>query len=353
MTPHPDDWIRHVSSDVPTRAELDAAGALLHAEIEQWRADTAKDAEQRAAAEAAVGVVVTGSEAIGEYLDEIRLDRPPAIYTGWHDLDEHLGRPITAGELVLIVARPGVGKTWALQAWIEKTLQSDPEAAASLLEMEMLPWHMGERLAAHALGASPPEVGRIARASQITLEQIVQAAPSVERLAIHPRSLTVPQLPAAIAAAEKRLGRRPTILAVDYMGLLAWDGHASATTYQRASDNARALKEIARSENLVILAAAQLSRAAGTGSQKPSLDAIRDSGVIEEAADRILGMWRDAVIEDENTKPNPEGELNVTVLKNRHGRSSGRDFPLRFDEALRLVEPGLEKQDSFPFEDRG
>jgi replicative DNA helicase len=353
MTPHPDDWLRHVTPEVPTRAELDAAGAVLHAEIEVWRAEQARAAQAQLAEAAALGAIVTGSEAIAEYLDEIRADRAPAIYTGWRDVDEQLGRPITAGELVLIVARPGVGKTWALQAWIEKTLQSDPAAAASLLEMEMLPWHMGERLAAHALGSSPSEVGRIARASKITVEQIVEAQPSVERLAIHPRSLTVMQLPQAIAAAEARLGRRPTILAVDYMGLLGWSGHASASTYQRASDNARALKEIARSEGVVILAAAQLSRAAGTGSQKPSLDAIRDSGVIEEAADRILGMWREAAIEDADKPAKPEGELNITVMKNRHGRSSGKDFPLRFDEALRLVEPGLEVQETFPWDDRG
>jgi len=133
------------------------------------------------------------------------------------------------------------------------------------------------------------------------------------------------------------------------MGLLAWDGSPGASTYQRASDNARQLKEIAREQNVVILAASQLSRAAGTGSSKPGLDALRDSGVLEEAADRILGMWRDSPIQEEGAEEQSEGDILVSVLKNRHGRASGKDFPLRFDEAMRLVEAGAEEQEEFPF----
>lgn len=341
---HPDDWLRHVTHEPLDYEQLDRAGARLAAEIEQWNTE----AVAQQALQAAPRRVVTGVEAVGMYLEEVRLDRAPAIYTGWHDLDQHLGRPITVGELVVIAARPGVGKTWALQAWIEKTLSSDPEAAAAMLEMEMLPWHMGERLTAHALGVSPKDATLRAR-GDLTVEDVVHGMPALERLSIHPRSLTVGQLPEALKAATERLGRRPTILAVDYMGLLGWDGSPGATTYQRASDNARRLKDVALDEGVCILAASQLSRAAGTGSTRPSLDALRDSGVIEEASDRILGLWRDQVIEDENTPAGAEGDLMVCVLKNRHGRASGQDFPLRFDEAMRLVEPGLEEQETFPF----
>lgn len=345
MSPSPDAWLRHVTSEIPSRAELDAASAALREEIDGWN----REAEARLKVAAVARHAVTGIEAVGLYLEEMRLDRPPAIYTGWRDLDEHLGRPITAGELVVLAARPGVGKTWALQAWIEKTLSSDPSAAAALLEMEMMPWNMGERLTAHALGLSPRDATARAR-KDLTVEEVEKAQPLLARLSIHPRSLTVGQLPEALDAATERLGMRPTILAVDYMGLLAWDGGAGATTYQRASDNVRRLKDVARDENVVILAASQLSRAAGTGSSRPSLDALRDSGVIEEASDRILGMWRDQPIEDEDTKPDsPDGDLLVCILKNRHGRSSGQDFPLRFDEAMRLVEPGAEVQEEFPF----
>lgn len=346
---HPDAWLRHVIPELPPWAELDATGEALALEIDGWRREAEQTSEERLKVAAAARQVVTGPEAVELYLEEVRTDRPPAIYTGWHDLDEHIGRPITAGELVLIAARPGVGKTWALQAWIERTLASDQAAAAALLEMEMMPWNMGERLTAHALGLSPRDATARAK-KDLTLEEVMTAQPLLSRLSIHPRSLTVNQLPEALDAATERLGQRPTILAVDYMGLLAWDGGTGATTYQRASDNARRLKDIARDENVVILAASQLSRAAGTGSTRPTLDAIRDSGVIEEASDRVFGMWRDQPIEDENSPSGgEEGELMVCVLKNRHGRSSGRDFPLRFDDAMRLVEPGLEEQEAFPF----
>lgn len=343
---HPDSWLRHVPGvEMPTLAELDAGGARLLEEIEEWRREDAA----RASKAADVLRVVTGAEAVELYIEEMRADRPPAIYTGWHDVDEHLGRPITFGELVVISARPNVGKTWALQAWIEKTLNSDPAAAAALLEMEMMPWNIGERLATHALGISPRDTTARARLD-LTVEEVMQAQPSIARLSVHPRSLTVAELPAALEASEQRLGIRPTILAIDYMGLLSWAGSPGASTYQRASDNVRALKDTALEQGVVILCACQLSRAAGTGSSRPALSDMRDSGVIEEAADRILGLWREQPIEDEAAKTEPaDGELNVCILKNRHGRSTSKDFPLRFDAAMRLVEPGLEEQEAFPF----
>lgn len=346
MIEHRDDWLKAYVPELPSFAELDAGGAALAAEIEQWNTDAIAQRQQALDRAAAPRRLVTGLEAVELYMQEIRLDRPPAIYTGWHDLDAHLGRPITAGELIVLAARPGVGKTWAIQAWIEKTLASDVNAAAALLEMEMLAWHLGERLTAHALNLSPKDAGARARAD-LTLEEVEHGMPALSRISIHPRQLSVAELPAALEAAHERLGIRPTILAIDYMGLLGWDGSPGATTYQRASDNARRLKDVALEQNVVILAASQLSRAAGTGTSKPTLDALRDSGVIEEASDRILGLWRDEPIEDENGAG--DGELNVCVLKNRHGRSSGQDFPLRFDASMRLVEPGAEVQEEFPF----
>jgi replicative DNA helicase len=92
----------------------------------------------------------------------------------------------------------------------------------------------------------------------------------------------------------------------------------------------------------------QLSRAAGVGASKPSLDQMRDSGVLEEAADRVLGLWRDTEIEDETPAEKRRGDVGLVVLKNRFGQSDG-EVGLRFDDALRLVERGNEVQDEFPF----
>lgn len=334
-------WWSDLVDDPPGRDEIDAAAAQLYADIDTWNAEAAAT-RQRPDAH------VSARTAVERYLADAIADHPPAVHTPWHDLDLHLGRPIRRSELVLIASRPGVGKTWALLELIERTLRRDEAAGALIFELEMLAEHLGERIAGHALGLSPSELGRSAKKGAVTIDDVMGKAPSYDRFEIHEQGVTVRDLPKAIESVEKARGYRPTIIAVDYVGLLEWDGAAGAKSYERVSDNARRLKDVARSEGVAILAAVQLSRAAGVGNTKPSLDQMRDSGVLEEAADRVLGLWRDVEIEDETPAEKRRGELGLVVLKNRFGQSDG-EVQLRFDEALRLVERGAETQDEFPF----
>lgn len=344
MTKH---WWGDLDPDLDD-ATIAANAAKLALEIEGWREDAERRTAEGLKAAAAVRNVVTIEEAFQDMIEDARLDKPPAIVHRWHDLD--YGRPITAGELVLIAARPGVGKTWVLLELLEETLRQDPKAAVAMLEMEMLPRHLAERLAGHAMRLNPMELAARAK-KDLTLPEILSEAHYLAgRMAVLPKSLAVSQLPEAIDAVEERIGTRPTILVVDYMGLLGWAGHDSARTYERASENARRLKDVALEQSVVILAAVQLSRQAGDGSARPTLDSIRDSGVIEEAADRIIAGWRESAIEDESTKPGTPKSLYLAVLKNRHG-PSGAETELRFDDSLRLVEAGNEKQETFPWED--
>lgn len=330
------------TSQRPSPAEMRATAEQLTADATQWLAQI--DAEL-----AAPRAILTAREAIDEWISEEQTEHQAAVQTGWRDLDAHLGRPIRHGELVLVAARPGVGKTWGLQSWMEATLRADPEAAALIFEFEMLAWHLGERLAAHALGVNPSEARRRAQARDLTTDQVMAEAPSLDRLAISQESLGVEQLAEAIDNAAKRLGRRPTVVCVDYLGLLAWTGSAGARTYERASENAKALKSVARRERVAIVAAAQMSRGAGDGTTKPTLDDLRDSGVVEEAADRVVALWRPTPIEDEAEPRQLAGvELGGKVLKNRFGITGG-EFELQYDHALRLG-PHVVEPERFPFD---
>lgn len=338
-----DVWYADLVEEMPSEEAMREAGARLVDEARRW----IKDVDERAAAPRSI---VTSREAIDEWIAEERSDHPQALTTGWNALDDHLGRPIRAGELILVAARAGVGKTWAMQAWIESTLRADVDAAAVIFELEMLAWHLAERLAAHALGIAPADARRRARDGGLTSDDVVAASPALDRLVVSEAFVSVEQLPEAIAAAEERLGRRPTIVAVDYLGLLRWDGSTAARTYERASENAKRLKAIARSERVAILAAAQLSRDAGDGSRQPTLDALRDSGVVEEAADRVVALWRPTPIEEEGPVRIIENvELGGVVLKNRFGPTGGR-LDLVYDHALRIVQMAPRPvQPEFPF----
>jgi replicative DNA helicase len=330
--------------DLPPLAELKAAAAALAALGAEW----IKAVDER---QSAPSSILTSREAIAEWLAEEQSEQKAALHTGWADLDKHLQRPVRAGELVLVAARAGVGKTWACQSWIESTLRADPLATAVIFEFEMLAWHLAERLASHALALSPSEARADAQAGKITVEAVLAAAPALDRLVIGDKGLTVEQLPKAIEEAAVQLGRRPTVVVVDYLGLLSWGGSPGARSYERASENAKRIKDVARSERVAIVAAAQMSRGAGDGSTEPTLDDLRDSGVVEEAADRVVAIWRPRNIE-EIGKVKLDGrrvtdDVLGKVLKNRFGPTGGA-FTLTYDHAMRLTKPPEEPE--FPWD---
>lgn len=163
------------------------------------------------------------------------------------------------------------------------------------------------------------------------------AGPYLDRVAILDGAVSVGDLPLHIAAARRR-GLDIGIVCVDYLQLLRWDGWKSASVYERVSETARALKAIALQEGVLMLVAGQLNRAAKSGGERPTLDMLRDSGAIEEAADRIIALWAPAQNEDDPAlKASLRGVVRACILKNRKG-NLGDVAELRFTTGFRLRE---------------
>lgn len=285
--------------------------------------------------EAASGVpYITTREALQEWLDEERRGTEHDSSTGWKSLDALLGKPMRHSEVILIAARTGVGKTWAIQGILENILGVRTDASGLLIQLEMPAFHMAERFATHALDVAPGGARALAR-GDLTVEDVLTASPLLDRIGLVTASLRVDQIPDAITSMEDATGKRPEIVAVDYLGLLRGAGRSR---YEQASEVSRSLKQIANDQGVLILAAAQLSRDGGDGTKRPTLDMLRDSGVAEEASDRVLGLWRPQPVEDDDPGVITDGlELGLVVLKNRFGPSGGETL-LRYDYALRLAE---------------
>lgn len=294
-------------------------------------------------------ILVTVRDAIDEWINEEQSPSHGHV-TGWPTIDSGLDRSLRAGEVILLAARTGVGKTWGLQTVIERCLRSDLETAAVLHEMEMPAYQIAERIVAHATGRSPRGARRAARDRELTADTIIRQHPYLERLLICERSVAVDGLGGMLEASRQR-GVWPTILAVDYFGLLAWTGNQRATLYERASENARRLKQVAVAERILILVAAQLSRGAGDGTNEPELNDLRDSGVSEEAADRVLMFWRDPIVEEEQgTAPAADSKrVWGKIAKNRFGPTGFRTL-MQYDHSMTLdevPEPGADQ--SLPY----
>lgn len=300
-------------------------------EAAQRQRDKQRAYAEKQASEQSRYQVTTSAQAHDDWMDELNTPVEGAIRTGWPGIDNNIGREIGLGEVIIIAARTGVGKSWIVQHMTERKLRNDASAYAVFMTMEMPEYDMARRVATHILGVPPGEADRLARDAQIPTVGTVwveERAQWLNRLVYYPRPNTkVSEIPKVIEAAAAA-GQPPTILVVDYMGLLG--GERGMGTYDRASANARELKEIAKASNVTVLAAVQLSRSGGRdGNYEPGLDALRDSGVIEEASDRVLMFWRGASEEGGPVR------VRCKVAKNRHG-PIGDSISLEFDSALRL-----------------
>ena len=253
------------------------------------------------------------------------------IRLGFGTIDAEL-RGISPGQVLVIAARTAVGKTWLLESIEHNVAARDDSGTLSLsLEMPGIEW--AERAVAIAEGVAPEQVE--AWAKQGTLAQNTQTFLERMQNTLVAEYVAPGETEAVIEEARERLQVPLRVLLIDYMGLLATAGRDS---YERASQVALGLKRLAKKERLAIVVASQLSRAGGNGSEPVGLEMLRDSGVVEESADFILGCWRPEKKRDLTPDEYDESKdvLRVAVLKNRKG-GEGRDVLLKFNEDSRML----------------
>ena len=304
--------------------------------------------------------LLTLDELADEWLAETIADAESGgIRTPWPTISAQMPTPIHRGEVVLLAARTAVGKTWGLMAMMIHALQVWTRSSAILHSLEMPGSDIFERFGANAI--HPLVAGRFGKLNSAT-EELRQMGveerdprriwsllcgyqPELGRVLVNDAIVSIDDVPRVLSRARRR-GHDPALVAIDYAGLLEWRGPTRASTYEQVSATMRALKPLARRENVVLLVACQLSRAAGSGGTRPTLAMLRDSGASEEAADRVIGLWNPA--EDEKRPDEVRAMMRderlrkACLLKNRKG-GTGAEATLFLDEAMRLVEAAPEE----------
>jgi len=273
-----------------------------------------------------------------ELLEEYALERGNREYEpvrlGFGTVDAEL-RGISAGQVLGVAARTGVGKTWLLET-VGHNFAARHDAGCLALSLEMPGLEWAERALAIFADVAPEQVEHWAKQGELaTLAAEFLDAMANALVIEHPVALD--ELPAAFAEARSRLPVPLRLVLVDYLGLVGTSGRDA---YERASAVGRGLKEVAKQEKVAIIVATQLSRAGGDGTEPVSLPMLRDSGVIEEALDFLIGAWQPA--RAANASPADaialRDVLRVAILKNRKG-ASGRFVDLRFrPDSRRLYE---------------
>ena len=264
-----------------------------------------------------IGVVLVN---VFDRLDELsRSDSAfPGLSTGLHDLDKKING-LNKSDLLLIAARPGMGKTsLALNIALDVAKKSEKTVAFFSLEMSR------EQLAMRLLSNESFVDNQKLLTGRLTEEEWTKIG--IASSALSQTDIRVDDNP-SISVAEmnakcRRLSNLGLVL-IDYLQLMTSAGNGqtsnNANRVQVVSDISRALKIMAKELNVPVICLSQLSRANESRTDKrPMLSDLRESGAIEQDADEVLFIYRDDYYHPDTPEKNV---AEIIVAKNRHGET--------------------------------
>ena len=242
----------------------------------------------------------------------------PGISTGLPDLDRTI-LGLNKSELILVAARPGMGKTSiALNMALYAALNLKKTVAVFSLEMSR------EQLVTRLLSRAALVPSQNMLTGQLSEQQwrdIAEAAQSLSMTDI--RIDDNPTLTVSDMNAQCRRVPNLDLVVIDYLQLMqsAGSGHSwsNESRTQAVSDISRMLKIMAKELNVPVICLSQLSRANESRQDKrPQLSDLRESGAIEQDADVVIGLYRDGYYNKESENPNL---AEAIILKNRKGQT--------------------------------
>ncbi|MCI6567514.1 replicative DNA helicase [Dysosmobacter sp. HCP28S3_G4] len=245
-------------------------------------------------------------------------DHLPGLSTGLSAVDAKI-TGLNKSDLLLLAARPGMGKTsFALNIALNVAKSSQKTVAIFSLEMS------SEQLVTRLLSSEAfVENVRLKTGNlrETDWQKIADAAMVLNRLDI--RIDDNPMLSAADMNAKCRRLDNLGLVVIDYLQLMtsagSGKGYGGESRQQVVSDISRMLKIMAKELDVPVLCLSQLSRANEKRDDKrPMLSDLRESGAIEQDADIVLFLYRDDYYNEDSEKHNI---AECIVAKNRHGET--------------------------------
>lgn len=245
--------------------------------------------------------------------------------------DDYVGIPCGIGELdrmitglnksdlIILGARPGMGKTsFALN--IVRNVAVNTGKTVCFFSLEMTRDQLAQRMLSSEAGIKSEKL-RTGELDDDEWTRLAQAGESLSKSNIYfdeSSNITVPEMKAKLRRMNK-----VDLVVIDYLGLMHSPRNID-NRVQEISEITRNLKIMAKDLKVPIIACAQLSRGTeGKGkSHRPALSDLRDSGSIEQDADIVLFLYRDAYYDNEKSDDedrSDQSRAECIVAKNRHG----------------------------------
>lgn len=243
-------------------------------------------------------------------------DALKGVRTGFHALDK-VTNGLQKGDLILLAARPSVGKTsLAMNIVLNAALQGNSKCAVFSLEMPKVQLAQRSLCSCALVSMERALKGELSSDDWNLLWQahkkIVES-----KIFVDDSSLNTPM---DILSKCRKLKREQglDLIMIDYLQLMNSGGKAKENRQQEISEMTRSLKIAAKELNVPILLLSQLSRAMETRTDhRPILSDLRESGAIEQDADIVMFIYNpDVYLADSALKQNI---IDLIIAKHRNG----------------------------------
>ena len=247
---------------------------------------------------------------LGDQVEEIMKNRAEGkvlrVPTGFYSLDYATYGGFNAGNLVILAARPSVGKTAIMLQMAKAAAQHGK--AVNLFNLEMTNTELAQRFLFSTELVTPVQMAR----GEIEWNAFESASAlfASKPIYLNDSASTADEIIARITLNSQ--SGKCDIAFIDYLGLIGMG--TNAPLYQAIAETTKRLKQTAKACKIPIVLLCQLNRASASENRSPMLYDLRDSGSIEQDADIVLMLERAATSEDGR-------DVSMWIRKNRQGKA--------------------------------
>lgn len=265
---------------------------------------------------------------VGNIVDEVmhRIEEQHAnpdvtkgLMTGFSNLDYVLNG-LQKSDLVILAARPGVGKTAFALNVATNIAQRDENKNILIFSLEMANGQLVQRMLCSMTGIKNNSISK----SELEMNEFVllnKARQQLWKSHIYIDQTTL-QTPGDILAKCRRFMIENKceidLIIIDYMQLMTFPGKESRQ--QEVAEISRNMKLLAKDINAPVIVLSQMSRSAEMKNEKPQLHDLRDSGSIEQDADIVAFLYK------EKNQPVDDTIVELIIAKFRNGQTGSLAF---------------------------
>lgn len=269
------------------------------------------------------------------------------IQTGFRDFDKKT-QGLQGGQMIVIAARPSMGKT-SLAMNIVENVSLKSKIPVAVFSLEMTSQQLVQRMLCSQASIPMHKMLGGLLSEKRDFSKLQRAAGQLAEAKVFiddTPSLSI----MALRAKARRLKKQHDIglIAIDYLQLLRSESkRAQDNRQQEVSEISSGVKALAKELNVPIIVLAQLNRSPETrsGSNRPMLSDLRESGSIEQDADLVGLLMRDAYYaQSEQEKEELAGKATLIIAKQRNGATG--DVHLTFREELMRFETAAHVDDN-------